>query len=213
MDFSFYSPNGNEVLYVDNVSLIFTEEEYKPYDFTAVYKDNLAFGYENYAESITTIDLGGFDSLFSRARTSINKDKRFISQGEGSLRVEFFKSPKDKLVDNTLIRTYDKILPDFDDYVDGNWSLTVDIFNATDKTLEFELKIFATVDDETCSISLNVPANSWADKDLIKMPISLIKEHFTSEQIKVLTVVYGFNGVEAGDVVYVDNLHFERGNA
>ena len=211
MDFSFYSPNGNEVIYIDNVSLIFTEAEYKPYDFTANYKDNLAFGYENYAESITTIDLGGFDSLFSRARTSINKDKRFISQGEGSLRVEFFKSPKDKLVDNTVIRTYDKILPNFDDYVDGDWSLAVDIFNATDKTLEFELKIFATVDDETCSIKLNVPANSWADKDLIKMPISLIKEYFTSEQIKVLTVVYGFNGVDAGDVVYIDNLRFERG--
>ena len=41
----------------------------------------------------------------------------------------------------------------------------------------------------------------------------MIKESFENEQIKVLTVVYGFNGVEAGDTVYIDNLRFERGMA
>lgn len=212
LDFSFYSEHGNEVMYIDNVCLITTAETYKPYDYTETYKDNLIFGYENQAEAIAILDLGGFDSIFSRARVAINADKRYIRQGNGSLKVDFYRSPKDKLVDCTLIRTYDKLVPDFNDYAEGDWVLTCDIFNATEKNISVELKIFATVDDETCSIRVDIPANSWADKHQLRMPMSLIKESFSSEQIKVLTVVYGFDGVDAGDTVYIDNLSFERGN-
>ena len=213
LDFSFYSDYGNEVLYIDNVNLITTTEEFNPYDYTARYSEDIIFAYEDFAESIAVIDLGGFDSMFSRARTVINADKRYITQGNGSLKVDFFRSPRDKQVDNTIIRTYDNIMADFNEYKGEDWSLVVDVFNDTDKTIDFELKIFSTTDDETCAITAKIPTRSWSDKQKLNMPLSMIEEAFENEQIKVLTVVYSFHGVDVGDTVYIDNLRFERGLA
>lgn len=212
LDFSFYSDNGKETLYIDNVKLITTSEDFIPYDYTATYKNDIIFGYEDYAEALAIIDLGGYDSLFSRAHVSINADKRYITQGEGSLKVDFYKSPKDKLVDNTMIRTYDNIMADFNQYKGKDYALTCDVFNATDKSISMQLKIFSTTDDETYAVNVTIPARSWSDRTKLRMPISDIEATFKNEQIMVLTVVYAFSGVEAGDTVYIDNLHFEGGN-
>ena len=209
IDFCFYSGHGNEVLYIDNVCFAVTEQPYVAYDYTKGYKDGLVFGYEDFAEAITIIDLGGVDSLFSKPRTSINKDKRYVTQGEGSLRVDFYKSPKTNKVGNPVIRTYDNIMPDINEYT-NDYDLTFDFYNATDKTVGIEFKVFSTLEDRTCQISVSVPANSWADSSQLRLPMTAIRQAFELEQISILTVVYGISNVDVGDTVYIDNLRFER---
>ena len=209
IDFCFYSGNGNEVLYVDNVCFAITEEKYSPYDYTKGYANGLVFGYEDFAEAITIIDLGGVDSVFSKPRTSINKDMRYVTQGEGSLRVDFYKSPRTNKVGNPVIRTYDNIMPDMNDF-NNDYYLTFDFYNATEKTVNIEFKVFSTLEDRTCQISVSVPANSWADGNQLRLPMADIRQAFEVAQINILTVVYGISNVDVGDTVYIDNLRFER---
>lgn len=211
VDLSFYSGKGNEVIYIDNVCIATTDEEYKPFDYDAIFTDDLiSYGFEYYAETLSMIDLGGFDSIFSRARMTVNTDKQYVKNSEGSLKVEFKASPIDNKVDNTVIRTSDNYFADFEKFTDGNYSLCADVFNASDKTVTVELKVFSTIDDETCSLMVDVPAKSWVDSKTFNMPIARIKNAFTNTRISVLTVVIGFYGVEANDVMYIDNLGFVK---
>ncbi|MBQ6922071.1 MAG: hypothetical protein IJQ66_03180 [Clostridia bacterium] len=69
--------------------------------------------------------------------------------------------------------------------------------------------MFSTIDDETYAITVNVKAGSWSDGNL-KLAIDDIKNAFTNDRVSVLTVVFGFYGLEGGDSVYIDNLRFEK---
>ena len=211
VDLSFYSGVGNEIIYIDNVCVKTTDKQYSAFDYDKIFNDDdISYGFENYAETLNMIDLGGFDSIFSRARLSINNDTNFVKNSEGSLKIQFKNSPDDNKVDNTVIRTYDNYFADFNKYVLlGNYALTADVYNDTNKTITLELKVFSTIDDEICSVMMDIPAKSWSDKKL-SMPLDRVKHAFTNQRISVLTVVLGFHGVEGEDVVYVDNLGFTK---
>ena len=211
VDLSFYSGVGNEILYIDNVCVKTTDKAYSAFNFDKIFgDDDISYGFENYAEMLNMIDLGGFDSIFSRARLSINNDKNFVKNSDGSLKIEFKNSPDDNKVDNTVIRTYDNYFADFNKYVLlGNYALTADLYNATNKTITAELKVFSTIDDETCSVMVDIPANSWSNQKF-SIPLDRIKHAFTNQRISVLTVVLGFYGVAGQDVVYLDNLGFSK---
>ena len=209
VDLSFYSGRGNDLIYMDNVRLTSTDKEFKPYDFKSAFKNDVNYTYDNFAQLYTVIDLGGYDSIFSRARLSVNYDKSYVKIGDGSMKVEFQKSPKTGKVDNTSIRTYDKMSGNFNDYVGKGYYLKADVFNATDKAVGLNFKVFSTIDDETFEKTITINANSWSDGEL-SLAIDDIKKAFTTERLSVLTVVFGFYGVDVGDAVYVDNLRFER---
>ena len=211
VDLSFYSGVGNEILYIDNVCVKTTNAQYNAFDFDKIFgDDDISYGFENYAETLNMIDLGGFDSIFSRARLSINNDTNFVKNSEGSLKIQFKNSPDDNKVDNTVIRTYDNYFADFNKYVLlGNYALTADVYNATNKTITAELKVFSTIDDEICSVMVDIPANSWSNQKF-SIPLDRVKHAFTNQRISVLTVVLGFYGVAGQDVVYLDNLGFTK---
>lgn len=209
VDLSFYSGRGNDVLYMDNVRLISSEKEYVPYDYKAAFSKDLNYSFDTEAETYPIIDLGGYDSIFSRARVSVNRDKRFVKLGEGSLKVDFKTSPKTGKIDNNVIRTYDNMTGDFNAYVGKGYYLKADVFNPCDKDVVIEFKVFSTIDDETYAIAVNIKAGSWSDGNL-KIAVDDIKNAFTNDRVSVLTVVFGFYGLDGGDSVYIDNIRFEK---
>ena len=124
------------------------------------------------------------------------------------MKVDFLTSVKTGKADNYRIRTFDKMTGDFNAYAGKNYALKADVYNPNDKDITVDFRVFSTLDDETFATTVNVKANGWSGEELM-LKIDDIQNAFSNVKVNVLTVVFGFYGIEGGDTVYIDNLRFE----
>ena len=149
---------------------------------------------------------GTSESVFSMPRTSINRDKRYISQGNGSMRIDF-KQKKDGTMDVTSIRSADYEMGNLNKYVgDENWYITFDVYNASDEPIELWAKVFSAYNNEQYGVSCGtIQPGTWSDKNATRIYINDLKSRFTGVELNVLTVIFGFDGMTKASTVYMDN--------
>jgi hypothetical protein len=167
------------------------------------------YTFKNMREAYAMYDMGGFESVFSMPRMSINRNTDYILTGDASLKVEFCKK-RNGAMDTSSVRTADNNLGDLNRYVGAeNWYIAFDIYNATNEHIKLSSTVFSNYNDERYGISAQIAPHSWSNPAETRIYINDLKTNFTGEALNVLTVVFAF-GLTSPGTVYIDSIRMAK---
>ncbi len=211
IDFMIDARERHVTLYFDKLSVITkATTNFKAYNLESQTCNAEMYNFTNEAEAYSIFDQGGLDSFYSKFRTSINRDKDFIKNGDGSLKITFIEDRLTGYVCNK-IRTYDGYNVEFYKYKNQDNYLMTDVYNGTDDVISVSMTVWYAVKDiydttlpRAYEIFLGeISPNSWSNPDSFKMAVDDIVE---INPTNVITIMLAFGNVQNGDVVYVDNI-------
>lgn len=207
VDFFTFLVEGREldeeptVLYVDNFRVETTEASFiqpdkKPADTVLTdFSQEADFNYYSY--------FGTVSSLLTQPVFSKNTDIRYVLTGDASLKIEFLENRSGTGADSVGFRTKDRQY-DWNGFAQEKTCLSYDLFNATDHELTVCMTVYSQL-NETFAVNSVIPAQSWAAGGNTVL-LSDLNDRFVGDGLDIFTITFQLIGLQAGDVVYLDNL-------
>ena len=198
-------------IYVDNLRVYERAESVKMHDKKEDFATEKWYTFDNDRDAYLFWQFGTSESIFSMPRMTINRDKRYIREGNGSMKIDF-KTKKDGSVDITSFRSADYELGNLNDYVgDENWYITFDVYNAAEFPIGVSVVVFSAYNNEQYGMNIGtIQPGTWSDRTKARIYINDLKERFTGVELNVLSLVFGFSGIQSGCTVYMDNFVVEK---
>ena len=181
---------------VETTETAFTEPAKQPTDTILTdFSQEADFNYYSY--------FGAVSSLLTQPVFSKNTDIRYVLTGRASLKIEFFENRSGTGADSVGFRTKDREF-NWNGFDQAKTMLSYDMFNATDHELTVCMTVYSKL-NETLSVNCTIPAQSWAAGGNTIL-LADMNERFIGEGLDIFTVTFQLIGLQAGDVVYLDNL-------
>lgn len=215
-DFSFKGLDGDQScleICVDNFRVFLSKEKHTLYDKSKDYDGDNWYDFENSADAFCMMQFPIPESVFSRPNFSINRDKKYISSGSGSLKVDFYEK-RDKTIDITGFRIMDRAMGDWNRYVgDANWYFTFDAFNATSDTISLRLQIInrdGSAEEYYIFPSFDILPNSWSDRKDTRIYVNDVMDYVSADKLDIFTVCFTFLNVKESGSIYIDNIRMAK---
>lgn len=207
VDFFTFLVHGRELeeqpaeLYFDNFRVettetAFTEPAKQPTDTILTdFSQEADFNYYSY--------FGAVSSLLTQPVFSKNTDLHYILTGNASMKIEFFENRSGTGADGIGFRTKDREF-NWNGFDQAKTMLSYDMFNATDHELTVCMTVYSKL-NETYAVNCVIPAQSWAAAGNTIL-LSALNDRFIGNGLDIFSITFQLIGLQAGDVVYLDNL-------
>lgn len=140
---------------------------------------------------------GGYETVQS---LDVNEKEEYVSQGSGSLQVNYHKGEKPKI----MIHKENLLMPDLDFL--SLKTISVDIFNPQRRDVNITISLIKSGKSVICSQTAVADGQVWST---IEFPINAVVMNYSAES--VIGVMLEFDvAIEAS--YYVDNMRVELGN-
>ena len=189
------------VLYFDNFRAITTEDGFEK--STKDPKDKILTDFSEEADFVYYGYFGSVSSLLTKPTFTKNTDLNYILTGNASLKIEFYENRQGTGADSVGFRTKDREF-NWNDFDGDKTYLSYDMFNATDHELTVSMTVYSKL-NETISVNCVIPAQSWASGGNTIL-LSEMNDAFKGDALDIYTITFQLIGLQAGDVVYLDNL-------
>lgn len=187
---------GNLDVYLDNIRYYETAETFEKLSVSA--KEIIRF--ENKVEKNVFEVQKKSGDVTAECVLSINQDLRFIKSGTGSLKITAGSSAAE-VVDKPVLKALGSNLPDFNNYRNDGWYFTMPVFNGSKNIVSCSLQFSSPL--ESYYYAFEIAPMSWA-KESEKISVDHIKAQFAGDGIDVQSITVKFEGLKAGDSVYID---------